>query len=147
MQLTTVLAILAAASTSFAAPTPGADSVSMMDAGASWTMQSFKRVCNAASTSCAYSWSINLNNGTPATPCAYTVTGNPAQHATYENVKCGAFVVGSTWSGQFGAGHGFQTLSVVKGNQIIYPAYTDTQLQGGKVVSPNQSYTPQNIPS
>lgn len=143
MQYATVLAILAAASTSLAAPTPAAD-VSMMVADSSWTMQDFKRTCT--DTTCDYSYSINLNDGSAATACSYSVNGNPASQASYQNVKCGAFTIGSNWSGQFGADQGFQTLSVVKDKQIIYPAYTDKQLEGGNVVKPDQSYTPQNLP-
>lgn len=143
MQFTTILAALAAASTSLAAPAPAADK-SMMSAGY-WTIQDFKRTC-PKTDSCHYNFDINLNNGKPTTHCAYDVTGHPAARATYQNVRCGDFAVGSTWSGQFGEGQGFQTLSVVKGKQIIYPAYTDNQLASGKVVKPDQSYTPQNLP-
>jgi hypothetical protein len=138
---TTFLALLATASSALAAPAP-ADK-SMMAAGSTWTMQNFKRVCGGGT--CSYSYSINTNDGTAATACAYKVTGSPATHASYQNIKCGAFTIGSTWSGQFGADQGFQTLSVVKGKQILYPAYTDAQLASGQVVKPDQSYTPQNL--
>ncbi|GKU14751.1 unnamed protein product [Fusarium langsethiae] len=62
-------------------------------------------------------------------------------------VKCGDYTVTSGWSGQFGPGNGFTTFSVVSSKrQIVWPAYTDKQVQGGKVVKPDQSYTPANLP-
>jgi hypothetical protein len=144
MQFTTAfLAILATAGTSMAAPAPAAD-VSMMATGSTWTMQSFKRVCSQ--TSCTYSYAINANDGSKATACSYKVSGNPAARASYGNVKCGAYTISSSWSGQFGEGNGFQTLAVVKNGKIIYPGYTDKQLANGATVKPDQSYTPQNLP-
>lgn len=146
MQFTTAfLAILATASSTLAVPTPEANAdVSMMASAQTWTMQSFKRTCGGGV--CTYDYSVNLNDGSAATHCNYQVKGSPATRASYQNVKCGAFTIGSNWSGQFGDGNGFQTLSVVKGQQIIYPAYTDKQLVSGVVVKPDQSYTPQNLP-
>ncbi|KAK4497861.1 hypothetical protein PRZ48_010516 [Zasmidium cellare] len=145
MQFTTAtIALLAAAGSSLAAPAPAAAVKSMMADASSWTLQDFTRTC--ADGSCTYDYSVNLNDGSAATHCNYQVTGNPAEQAAYQNVACGPFVIGSTWSGQFGAGQGFQTLSVVKDKQIIYPAYTDNQLVSGQTVKPDQSYTPQNLP-
>ncbi|KAI5365302.1 hypothetical protein Slin15195_G048350 [Septoria linicola] len=144
---TTVLALLAAATTSLATPVPEpANAVNMMAATPQWTIQNFKRTCAQDAKSCQYSFGINTNNGQAVTNCNYNVTGNPAARATYQNVQCGAFRIGSTWSGQFGAGQGFQTLSVVRNKQIVYPAYKDSQLAGGETVKPDQSYTPQNLP-
>lgn len=144
MQFTTaIIAVLATAGSSLAAPAPEpAADVSMMATASTWTMQNFERTCGGGV--CTYDYSVF--DGSAATHCNYKVTGNPATRASYQNVKCGAYTIGSTWSGQFGEGQGFQTLSVVKGKQIIYPAYTDNQLVSGKVVKPDQSYTPQNLP-
>ena len=116
---TTVLAFLAAASTSLATPVPepAADVSMMAAAGTTWTIQNFKRTCTADAKSCNYSFAINTNNGSAATACNYKVTGNPAARAPYNSVACGAFKIGSTWSNQFGAGQEFQTLSVVKNKQ------------------------------
>lgn len=143
---TTILALAALTTSALSAPT---SAVSMMATGTTWTIQSFKRTCTAASStaanSCTYSYSINTHVGT-ATPCSYKVSGSPAERASYTNLKCGTFAVSSSWSGQFGEGNGFQTLAVVKGSQIIYPGYTDKQLVSGKVVTPDQSYTPQSLP-
>ena len=50
-------------------------------------------------------------------------------------------------SSLLGADKGFQTLSVVRGQKIAYPAYSDAELAAGKVVSPDRSYTPQQLPS
>lgn len=125
MQFTTAfLALLATASSAIAAPAPeAAADVSMMAAGQTWTMKDFKRVCGGGT--CTYTYGINTNDGSAVTNCNYKVTGNPASRQSYQNVKCGAFTIGSTWSGQFGEGKGFQTLSVVKGKQIIVsPEYS-----------------------
>src|SRR3978361_473110 len=116
--ITIFAAILAAAGTSLAAPAAAVDK-SMMVAGSTWTMQSFKRTCGPLGKQCTYGYSINTNDGSAATPCTYQVNSDhsvtPAAKASYQNIKCGAFTIGSSWSGQFGADKGFQTLSVVKG--------------------------------
>ncbi|PPJ57332.1 hypothetical protein CBER1_07926 [Cercospora berteroae] len=144
---TTVFALLAAASASVATPVPAEAATNMMAAATpQWTIENFTRTCNGNDSNCKYSFGINTNNGQKVTGCSYSVNGKPASRATYQNIQCGAFRIGSTWSGQFGAGQGFQTLSVVKDRQIVYPAYTDKQLVNGKTVKPNQSYAPQNLP-
>lgn len=144
MQFSTLL--IAAMAVLPAMSAPAATEVSMMAAAApQWTIQSFVRTCNTANTSCKYSYTIDTHVGA-ATPCTYTVTGNPAARTSYNNKKCGAFTISSNWSGQFGAGNGFQTLAAVKGKTIVYPSYTDKQLVNGKVVKPDQSYAPQNLP-
>ncbi|KAL8782462.1 MAG: hypothetical protein Q9213_005356 [Squamulea squamosa] len=127
------------------APAPAGEKSMMAAATPQWTFKSFVRICNAANTSCNYSYTIDTHVGA-ATPCTYIVSGNPAARASYNNVKCGAFTISSNWSGQFGPNNGFQTLAVVNGRTIAYPAYTDQQLINGNVVSPDQSYTPQNLP-
>lgn len=144
MQLTAIFTTILAAAAS-AAPTLGSRDVSMMAASTTWTVQNFKRVCGAGK--CTFTYAINTNDGSAATKCNYQATGSPASHASYSNVKCGAFTISSAWSNQFGNDNAFTTLSMVKGNQIIYPSYTDAQLVGNTVVKPDQSYTPQNLPS
>ncbi|KAL8997616.1 MAG: hypothetical protein Q9169_003163 [Polycauliona sp. 2 TL-2023] len=145
MHFSTIFLAAVGAMPVFSAPAP-ANAVSMMAAAApQWTIKSFVRTCNAANTSCKYSYSIDTHAGAP-TLCTYTVTGNPAARTSYNNVKCGAYTISSNWSGQFGPNQGFQTLAVVTGRTIIYPAYTDTQLANSKVVSPDQSYGPQSLP-
>lgn len=42
---------------------------------------------------------------------------------------------------QFGANNGFSSMSMVKGQQIVYPSYSDAELAGGKVVKPDHAYT------
>ncbi|KAK3710709.1 hypothetical protein LTR37_010128 [Vermiconidia calcicola] len=121
--------------------------LNMMEIGTQWTIGNFKRACGPADKQCTLTYNIKANDGSPTAKCSYQVTGSPASRASYSNVKCGAYTVSSSWSGQFGAGKGFTTMSVVKGNLIAYPSYTDKQLQGGTVVKPDQSYTPQNLPS
>ena len=77
------------------------------------------------------------------------VTGSPASRQKAGGPgKCGAYTVTSGWSGQFGEGNGFTTLSVVDQAKklIVWPAYTDKQLAGGKVVKPDQAYAPTKLP-
>lgn len=143
MHFQTLLIAAMAAVPALSAP---ATEKSMMAASTpQWTIKTFVRTCNSANTSCKYSYSIDTHTAA-ATPCSYTVSGSPASRASYNNIKCGAFTISSNWSGQFGDGNGFQTLAVVTGKQIAYPAYTDKQLVNGKVVTPDQSYAPQNLP-
>lgn len=145
MHFQTLLLAAISALPALSAPAPAADKSMVAAATPQWTIKSFVRTCNTANTSCKYSYTIDTHVGTP-TPCTYTATGNPASRASYNNVKCGAYTISSSWSGQFGDGNGFQTLAVTNGKVIVYPAYTDKQLVNGKVVSPDQSYAPQNLP-
>ena len=146
MQLTQILisTALLASSAVMAAPTAG---VSMMAAGPQWTIENMKRVCNAANTQCT--WTFGIEVGTAAaTPCTYVVKATDASQANGGPATCGDYTITSGWSGQFGAGNGFTTLSVVNGQtrQIVWPAYTDNQLAAGKVVKPDQAYTPAALP-
>lgn len=151
MQLTTLF-LSALAGTALAAPSAELETRAtnnMMVAGKTWTITNFKRVCGAANKQCTFTYGINTNDGSAVTQCNYKATGNPASHASYSNVKCGAFTVGqskaersesrtrlltrrtgSTWSNQFGNDKGFTTLSVVKGSQIIYPYVLRLQTGG-----------------
>lgn len=146
MQLTQLLlATGLLASSAFAAPV--AEGKSMMAAGPQWTIQNTKRVCNTGNTSCTWTFGIYPGSG-DATPCTYVVKGNTASQANGGPVTCGGYTVTSGWSGQFGEGNGFTTLSVVnnQARQIIWPAYTDKQVSGGAVVKPDQSYAPVALP-
>ena len=66
----------------------------------------------------------------------------------FHSNKCGKYTISTGWSDQFGKDQGFTTLSVVNNDikQIIWPAYTDKQLSGGKLVKPDQSYSPAKLP-
>ena len=141
MQYSTLLAVLATATSAMAVPLSARSNT--------WTIQSFQRVCATDGGPCNYSYAINVNDGSEPTECAYTITGSiedPPARKTYQDIYCGDFRIGSTWSGQFGDDQGFQTLSVVNGAEIIYPAYTDAQLASGGVVTPDQSYQTQALP-
>ncbi|KAJ5113286.1 hypothetical protein N7456_001820 [Penicillium angulare] len=139
-----LLATIFAAPAVLAAPVAG---VSMMATSSTWTIDNLKRVCNTADTSCTWTFGIATGSGT-AQSCTYVVKGTDASEANGGPTTCGDFTITSGWSGQFGAGAGFTTLSVVdnKTRQIVWPAYTDKQLAAGKVVKPDQSYTPANLP-
>jgi len=43
--------------------------------GSEWTVHGFVRTCNDTANTCLYNYSVNENDGTPATPCSYTITG------------------------------------------------------------------------
>ncbi|KAI9654035.1 MAG: hypothetical protein M1831_005552 [Alyxoria varia] len=135
MQFTTIL-LAAGLSASSALAAPAGVTTNMMATG-QWTMENFRRTCGPLGQACTYTYNINSHNG-PATPCKYEIrVAKDAARAPYNNIKCGAYTISSGWSGQFGPENGFQTLAVVKDRQIIYPAYTDKQLAGGKIVAPN----------
>ncbi|KAI1159908.1 hypothetical protein F5B18DRAFT_635101 [Nemania serpens] len=130
---TAALAAILSASTVFAAPV----------AIPSWTLTSFKRVCNTADTSCTWTFGVNPNTGAAVTPVKYVVKGSPASQTDFTvPTTFGAYTVTAGWSGQFGPGNGFTTLAVANNaiKQIAYPAYTDAELAGGKVVTPNKSW-------
>ncbi|KAL5332327.1 hypothetical protein BJX70DRAFT_384433 [Aspergillus crustosus] len=145
LSLTNFLFATLSASSALAAPTPD-PAKSMMVANTQWTITTLKRACNAADTKCT--WTFGINNGSANTPCTYIVNGSPASKANGGPGTCGPYTITSGWSGQFGPNNGFTTLSVVResNRQIVWPAYTDVQLAGGKVVKPDQSYTPAALP-
>ncbi|KAI0884671.1 uncharacterized protein GGS22DRAFT_145568 [Annulohypoxylon maeteangense] len=141
--------LLLCASSTLAAP------ISMAAPNAAqWTIESLKRTCDDGDKTCVWTFNINTGEeGVSATSVdSYTVNATdsaPASRAIGQAQKFGNFTVTSTWSGQFGEGEGFTTMSVIdyaKG-LIVYPAYKDTQLVNGQVVSPDQSYPVQNLPS
>ncbi|RSL89570.1 hypothetical protein CEP51_001113 [Fusarium floridanum] len=143
--ITIVAALLSA--TGMAAP---ANEVSMMAASPQWTIQTLNRVCDKPDATCTWNFKINTGSGA-ATACKYVVKSTKTTKASKANggpATCGDFTITSGWSGQFGADKGFTTLSVVSKSkkQIIYPAYTDQQLAGGKVVKPDQAYAPASLP-
>jgi hypothetical protein len=104
-----------------------------------WTITAFTRSCDAGDTVCSYSFGIDTHAG-PVTPCAYQITGTPASRADYNGVRCGVYWVSSGWSGFFGPGNGFQTLSVKDTKSLIFPAYADAELINGVAVTPDKSY-------
>ncbi|KAL3440972.1 hypothetical protein BJX65DRAFT_300103 [Aspergillus insuetus] len=156
LSLTTLLlAALTYISTTLAAPAAApspATTKSMMVANTSWTISSLKRVCNHLNTKCTWTFGISTGPGseseTTTTNCTYIVEGSPASQAKGGPAPCGNYTISSGWSDQFGADAGFTTLSVVneETRQIVWPAYTDKQLEKGEVVTPDQSYTPSVLP-
>ncbi|KAI1814260.1 hypothetical protein GGS20DRAFT_549210 [Poronia punctata] len=136
---TITAAILLAASAATAAPTAAAAIPDL-------TITNIKRVCNKADTSCAWTFGINNTTTTAATtstPCSFTIKGSPASHSDLADPKtCGTYRVTAGWSGQFGPGTGYTTLAVFNNanSRIAWPAYTDKELEGGKVVSPNKAW-------
>ncbi|PHH91484.1 hypothetical protein CDD83_267 [Cordyceps sp. RAO-2017] len=152
MQLTTtLLACVMAASSALAAPAAAAE-VSMMAAKPQWTIVETKRVCDKTDSKCTWTFGINTHQDkVPVTACKHVVKGDKDVKASRVNgsppSNCGDFTITSGWSGQFGEGKGFTTLSVVnnKENLIVWAGYTDNQVKEGKVVKPDQSYAPVKI--
>ncbi|KAJ6441452.1 protein family CysZ [Purpureocillium lavendulum] len=149
MQLTqTIVTALLAASSALASPTP-ATTKSMKAATADWTIEKMQRKCAGDDSSCTWTFGINPHDGKATTQCKYVVSGPHASRANPGGPgNCGDYTITSGWSGQFGEGNGFTTLSVVdnKKRQIAWPAYRDVQVQEGKVVDPDQSYPVQSLP-
>lgn len=113
MQLSATFLVAFLGSTILAAPVvrPASD---VLATTKQWTLQSFTRTCNAADTSCKYSYTINSRDAT-LTICTYLVNvSKQASRASYNNIKCGNFSISSSWNGQFGTGNGFQTLAVIR---------------------------------
>ncbi|KAH6884792.1 hypothetical protein B0T10DRAFT_96397 [Thelonectria olida] len=146
MQLTALLCLFTASAMAAPAAVPE-NAKSMMAATPMWTIRNMKRVCNSADTQCVYTFRIDTT-GPSSTDCKYIHNGKPASETSGGPAQCGKFAVTSGWSGQFGPNNGFTTLSVVhtEARQIIWPAYTDKQLDGGQVVKPDQAYAPQSLP-
>ncbi|KAI1098118.1 small secreted protein [Jackrogersella minutella] len=146
MQFTTAAIASIFAATALAAPTPAPEVKSAMADVAQWTIESMQRVCDSADTSCTWSFKVDTH-ASDVTPCSFTVKGSPASQTGTSGVVCGPYTVSSGWSGQFGADQGFTTLSVVDNaaKLIVWPAYTDKQLAGGAVVSPDLSFAPTTL--
>lgn len=152
MRFTPIIAAGLAAPLATAAPTTRSDgAVSMMaTAIPEWTIESANRACNADDSACVWSFGIQTNTGAASVPCSFTVNaadGKPASQTDAAGIACGAFTVSEGWSSQFGIENAFTTLSVADfaSRLIAYPAYTDKELAGGAVVSPNRSYQAQNF--
>lgn len=127
---------------------PAAESVNMMAATPQWTIRDLKRYCRPDDSLCYWKFGIDTGNNKPY-ECRYNVEGpNASKKRSAGPSTCGDYTVTSGWSDQFGADQGFTTLSVVSNpkRQIIWPAYTDKQLAGGKIVKPDQSYSPASLP-
>ncbi|KAJ1322832.1 hypothetical protein MN608_11678 [Microdochium nivale] len=149
MRFSPVLLAGLAAPLAAAAPASAAG-VSMMAAVPQWTIENMKRVCNAADSSCDWSFGIQTNVGAASVPCAFTIKaagGKPASATDGAGFKCGVYTVSEGYSDQFGKDNAFITLSVANFDtrNIAFPAYTAKELAGGKVVSPNKSYQSQKF--
>ncbi|KAI5864287.1 hypothetical protein GGS23DRAFT_563690 [Durotheca rogersii] len=121
-------------------------------AATEWTIQSLSRTCDEGDKTCQWEFGINTGEDRVApVHVKYIVDATkaaPASRAAGGPQTFGKFTVTSTWSGQFGEGLGFTTLSIVDYAKklIVYPAYTDGQLASGAVVTPDQSYPVYRLP-
>jgi hypothetical protein len=148
-----------------------AETVDMMASCPRWIIRGLRRHCNKHDTRCDWSFGIDEGHG-HVTPCSFSVhsphhkrgsdDGTAEQHdvdqtghhhgasrTDSQGHRCGKFTIASGWSGQFGPGHGFTVLSVIdKHHQlIVWPGYTDKQLEHDQVVCPDQSYAPAKLPA
>ncbi|KAF5025437.1 hypothetical protein F66182_2460 [Fusarium sp. NRRL 66182] len=123
---------------------PAADSVNMMVSASKWTIRDLKRYCRADDSICNWKFTIDIGDGKPY-ECRYNVQGPGASKKKAAGPStCGDYTITSGWSDYFGVDKAFTTLSVVSNSkrQIVWPAYTDKDLAGGKIVKPDQAYTP-----
>ena len=113
-----------------------------------WTINSLSRACDDTDTVCGWSFLIDTNCPSQApTPCSFSIKslgpGVPAsrspKHEKGEDELCGPYEVHSSWSGQFGPGQGFTTLSVIDNGSKLgaYPAYRDDLFGKGKETVPD----------
>ncbi|GKU07198.1 small secreted protein [Fusarium langsethiae] len=148
MKFSAALFTLIAATGVSAAPAEE-KSVNMMAASPQWTIRDAKRYCRSDDSICNWKFGIDTGNNKPY-ECRHDVKGPGASKKRSAGPStCGDFTVTSGWSDVFGADNGFTTLSVVSNSkrQIIWPAYTDKQLAGAKIVKPDQSYAPASLPN
>lgn len=113
-----------------------------------WTIHSLSRQCDDADMVCGWSFIVDTNCPSLApTPCTFSIKslgpGVPAsrspKHEKGLDELCGPYEVHSSWSGQFGPGQGFTTLSVIDGGNklVAYPAYRDDLFEKEKGTVPD----------
>ena len=147
MQLLKTFLATILATTALAAPRPASETKSMLAGDNLWTVKDFTRWCSDDNVFCSYSFSIDLNDGSAPTSCDYDVRATStatAAEASVRGIKCGAFVLQSNWSDQFGPGKGFTTWGIVKTDSklIFYPSFEDNVLVNDVKVTPDRSYPP-----
>lgn len=164
MYATTIFTILAAATTALAAPahsTTPTDTSVLPARGAArpfWSIRDYKRTCAGpagSETSCTATFGIDTKlNGHKVALCTVTTKGSagfPATQAAYTGIPCGPngrFTLNSGWSGQFGNGNGFSTVSIVDNTDkiIVYAGYADSEVPAnGSAVKPDKEVQPHNL--
>jgi hypothetical protein len=142
----TILAL--APATILAAPAPAV----MPTISNVWTLTGFKRVCDAGDNKCSWSFGVATYGTTPdsgVAGCKYDTfradSDTGASQVSAGPVTCGAYTITSNWSDQFGAENGFTAMALKGYGKIVFPAYTDASLNGGKVVSPDLSFEIHNL--
>lgn len=102
-----------------------------------WSLEHLIRWCYFDNRLCLWEFSINTGVGTPSF-CMHAVASTGAKLANEHDgcpTDCGDFRVTSGWSGQFGPGEGFTTLSVINTAQakVAFFSYKDTEVESGAV--------------
>ena len=147
----------------------GARAVSMATGDSEeWKIEGLARPCSADAAECVWRFAVfraagaggsrtacehalrALPDGTPASRIrgsgATLCVGQDDDHGGPYN-----YTVTSGWSDQFGddPDKAFTTLSVIDYDSglLVYPSYTDAQVQDGKPVEPDRSYPVHLIPS
>lgn len=145
---TLLLGLIAAATDALAAPalSARAQAVSAMAQAPEWIIRDFTRSCNNRGTSCKVSFSIDTQTADP-TECGFFISGALAIQSPTSGITCGPYTISSSWSGQFGPDNGFTTYSVIDwaNHLIIWPAYSDSEVQNGVALTPDKSYAPQTL--
>lgn len=144
---TTIIGLLAAASTAFAAPTAPVDAqtetIATRGAPPPWIIKSFKRSCNSADTECWVSFGVDTQLS-PVVNCSYGVKGTQASRKSTDSISCGPYAISSGWNGSFGAGNGFTTWAITNQGEhaVAWPSYADRDLVNGVAVTPDRSFAP-----
>lgn len=144
MYFTTLLAFATAA---LAAPARF-----MSQAAEEWTIESLSRTCTDELDQCVWTFTVNTYaEDVEPTEVRYVINGTddtPATRAIGGPSEYGVFTVTSNWSDYFGEDEAWTTLSVIDYERgvLVYPAYTDVQVEEGEVVEPDQTYVPEALP-
>jgi hypothetical protein len=114
-----------------------------------WTVTRVHRGCDPGDNKCIWYFGVDTHVE-PAVQCEFKVLrgwrSGASRSIGYEQ-PCSKYKITSQWSGQF-APDGFTVLSIVDydARQIIWAGYDDDEIAGGKIVVPDKSYQPEQIP-
>jgi hypothetical protein len=111
----------------------------------SWTIESFVRTCDTATSTCSYSFAINENSGIEAPVCEYTID-SPSQDPhtqTYTGVACGDHF--SLNQGYDPSGFIVLVVTDTSSNTDAFFGYTIAEIADGHVVSPDKTSPAQSL--
>jgi hypothetical protein len=157
MKFTAALVALIS-STALAAPADQAKEVKELSAGAlsadvkdmwspddePWIVRHLQRTCDKKDRFCEWEFWIDSGSEKPQY-CCFEVNAKDGKKASQTDiywVECEKYLVSTDWDEYLG--YGFTQFSIydTEKSTIIFPGYTDKELWGGKVVSPDKKYHP-----